>query len=128
MKKIIGIILLCVLVFTVSACSDNQTTYHKITAKEAKQMLDDNQEVVLVDVRTQSEYDEKHIEGALLIPDNEIAENAETMLPDKDATILIYCRSGKRSKSASEKLVELGYTNIYDFGGINDYPYDTVSK
>lgn len=128
MKKIIGIILLCVLVFTASACSDNQTTYHKITAKEAKQMLDDNQEVVLVDVRTQSEYDEKHIEGALLIPDNEIAENAETMLPDKDATILIYCRSGKRSKSASEKLVELGYTNIYDFGGINDYPYDTVSK
>lgn len=109
---------------------ENQSTssaeYHKITAAEAKKQLDENKDVILVDVRTESEYNEKHIEGALLIPDNEIAERAAAELPDKDASILIYCRSGSRSETAAKKLVELGYTNVYDFGGINDYPYDTV--
>lgn len=109
---------------------ENQSTssaeYHKITAAEAKKQIDENKDMILVDVRTESEYNEKHIEGALLIPDNEIAERASTELPDKDADIFLYCRSGNRSETAAKKLVELGYTNVYDFGGINDYPYDTV--
>lgn len=103
-----------------SACT-SESAYHKISAKEAKEMMD-TQDVIIVDVRTQEEYDEGYIENAILIP-NESIENAPSELPDKDAIILVYCRSGKRSKEAANKLVDLGYTNIYDFGGIIDWPY-----
>ena len=80
---------------------------------------------VILDVRTQEEYDEKHIPGAILIPDSEISEKAEGILKDKNQLILVYCRSGRRSKLAAEDLLDIGYTNIKEFGGIIDWPYET---
>ncbi len=100
--------------------------YHKITQEKAKEMLEQDKNIVLLDVRAQSEYDEGHIEGAIVLPDTEIAARAEDELTDKDAVILVYCRSGRRSLGAANALVELGYTNVYDFGGILDWPYEVV--
>ena len=97
-----------------------------ITSEEAKKMMDQEDSLIIVDVRTQEEYDAGYIEGAVLIPDFDIDTKAESLLPDKDATILVYCRSGRRSAIAAQKLVELGYQNIYDFGGIIDWNYDIV--
>lgn len=101
--------------------------YHKISAAEAQEMIAESEEFILLDVRTDEEFREKRIDGAVLIPDYEIQERAETELPDKEALILIYCRSGRRSAAAANELVNMGYTNVYDFGGIIDWPYDTVS-
>ena len=98
----------------------------KIDAEEARRMMDE-EEVIIVDVRTEEEYEEAHIEGALLLTLDQIDSKAESVIPDKEKTYLIYCRSGNRSAQAAEKLVEMGYANIYDFGGIIDWPYDTVS-
>lgn len=81
---------------------------------------------VIIDARTEDEFAEGHIEGAILIPEYEIKDRAEKELPDKDALILVYCRSGRRSKIASEELVRLGYTNVKEFGGIIDWPYEIV--
>jgi len=99
--------------------------YHKITPEEAKEMME-QEGVLILDVRTADEFSAGHIENAVLIPDFEIATRAETELTDKNQTILIYCRSGRRSASAAKQLVDLGYTAVYDFGGIIDWPYDTV--
>ncbi len=109
---------------TDAAASD---AYHKITAEEAKKMLDEGG-VTLVDVRTEAEYKEKHIENALLIPNETITTEPSEELPDKSATVLLYCRSGRRSKEAADKLVAMGYEKVYDFGGIKDWPYDTVTE
>lgn len=95
-----------------------------ITAAEARQIMDTEEDYIILDVRTQEEYDEGHIPGAVLIPDTEIKARAEGVLTDKNQLILIYCRSGRRSKLAAEILVELGYTNIKEFGGILDWPYE----
>jgi rhodanese-related sulfurtransferase len=103
------------------------TEYIKITAAEAKNMID-NEEVIIVDVRTQEEYDEVHIEGSILIPDTSIEKLAPGLLTDKNAAILVYCRSGRRSEIASRQLIEMGYLKVYDFGGIIDWPYETVSN
>ena len=100
--------------------------YRKITAEQAYEMMN-TQEVVIVDVRTQSEYDEGHIQNAVLIPNETIGSDPPTNLPDKNAIILVYCRSGRRSEEAARKLVNLGYVSVYDFGGINDWPYGTVT-
>ena len=97
-----------------------------ITAEEAKALMDSEEGYVILDVRTQAEYDEGHIPGAVLIPEYEIADRAEKELPDKDQLILVYCRSGRRSKIAAEELVKLGYTNVKEFGGIIDWEYETV--
>ena len=94
-----------------------------ITAEEAKQIMDSEEGYVILDVRTQEEYDEGHIPGAILIPNTEIEARAEEELTDQDQLILVYCRSGRRSKLAADALVELGYTNIKEFGGIIDWPY-----
>lgn len=102
----------------------NGSGYMQITAEETKQIIDGDGDYIILDVRTKEEYAEGHIPDALLIPDYEIAEKAEEMLPDKDQTILVYCRSGNRSKGASEKLAEMGYTDVREFGGINDWPYE----
>ena len=102
-----------------------EIVYENITAEEAKRIMDTQTGYVILDVRTQEEYDEKHIPGAILIPDYEIREKAEGILTDKNQLILVYCRSGRRSKLASEDLLELGYTNIKEFGGIIDWPYET---
>ena len=101
--------------------------YQKLTAAEAREMMAQSADYVLLDVRSEGEYKEKRIEGAALIPVNELASRAETELPDKGQLILVYCRSGGRSERAARALVALGYTNVYDFGGINDWPYETVS-
>ncbi|MDD3335613.1 MAG: rhodanese-like domain-containing protein [Eubacteriales bacterium] len=105
--------------------ADN-TAYHKITAEEAKKMMDEG-DVIVVDVRRAEEYEQKHIPGAILAPNETIAEDAAAILPDKDATLLVHCRTGIRSKQASDKLVKLGYTKVYDMGGIVDWPYETES-
>ncbi|MCL2052611.1 MAG: rhodanese-like domain-containing protein [Lachnospiraceae bacterium] len=99
-----------------------------ITAMEAFKIMESGEEFILLDVRSSEEYREKHIAGAILIPDNEIANRAEKELPDKNAKILVYCRSGKRSEAAANKLAEMGYLNVLNFGGINDWPYGTVGE
>ena len=126
MKKWI-FILLAVLFLT--ACGQNtekeqETVYMNITAEEARKIMDTQEGCLILDVREQEEYDQGHIPGAILIPHEEIAEKAEEVLPDKNQLILVYCRSGRRSKIAAESLVELGYTNILEFGGILDWPYE----
>ena len=103
-----------------------QVIYENITAEEAKQIMDTETGYVILDIRTEEEFAEGHIEGAILIPNDEIAEKAEGILTDKDQKILVYCRSGRRSKLAAEALLALGYTNVWEFGGIIDWPYEIV--
>ena len=98
--------------------------YEQITAEEAKKIMDSGEEHIVLDTREQDEFDEGHIPGAILIPYTEIENKAEEMLPDKDKLILVYCRSGRRSKIAAESLAKLGYTNVKEFGGIIDWPYE----
>ena len=98
--------------------------YEQITAEEAKKIMDSGEEHIVLDVREQHEYDEGHIPGAILIPYTEIENRAEDELPDKNKLILVYCRSGRRSKIAAESLANLGYTNVKEFGGIIDWPYE----
>ena len=126
MKKLIFVLLAAMLL---TACgqdkeNDQEAVYVNITAEEAKQIMDSEEGYIILDVRTQEEYDQGHIPGAILIPDTEIEATAEEVLTDKDQLLLVYCRSGRRSKLASEILVELGYTNIKEFGGIIDWPYE----
>ena len=98
--------------------------YEQITPQEAKRIMDSSEEHIILDTREQDEFDEGHIPGAILIPYTEIENKAEEMLPDKDKLILVYCRSGRRSKIAAETLAKLGYTNVKEFGGIIDWPYE----
>jgi rhodanese-related sulfurtransferase len=126
MKKLI-FLLLAVLILT--ACGQDQennreAVFVNITAEEAKQIMDSQEGYVILDVRSQEEFDQGHIPGAILIPDTEINARAEEVLPDKDQLILVYCRSGRRSKLAAADLAELGYINIKEFGGIIDWPYE----
>ena len=100
--------------------------YEQITPEEAKKIMDSGEEHIILDTREQDEFDEGHIPGAILIPYTEIENKAEAMLPDKDKLILVYCRSGRRSKIAAESLSKLGYTNVKEFGGIIDWPYEIV--
>lgn len=98
--------------------------YEQILAEEAKKIMDSGEEHIVLDTREQDEFDEGHIPGAILIPYTEIENKAEEMMPDKDKLILVYCRSGRRSKIAAESLAKLGYTNVKEFGGIIDWPYE----
>ena len=110
-----------------SASSTGENSYQQITQETAKQMMDE-QDVIILDVREQHEYDSGHIPGAVLLPVGTIAEDtAAAVIDDLDTTVLVYCRSGNRSKTASQALADLGYTNVYEFGGINDWPGETVS-
>ena len=127
MKKLIAAALTVILL---TACGQNhnqEMTYMNITAEEAKEIMDTQQGYVILDVRAQEEYDQGHIPGAIVIPHEEITEKAEAVLPDKNQLILVYCRSGRRSKIAADAMVELGYTNIKEFGGILDWPYEVES-
>ena len=126
MKKLV-FLLLAVMLLT--ACgqdteNDQGAVYVNITAEKAKEIMDSEEDYIILDVRTREEYDEGHIPGATQISHEEIAEKAEDVLTDKEQLILVYCRSGRRSKIAAEALVELGYTNIKEFGGIIDWPYE----
>lgn len=108
--------------------SDNGVTelsYEQISGEEAKQIIDSQSGYIIIDARTQSEYDEGHIKDAIMIPEYEISQKAPDMLKDKEQLILVYCRSGRRSKIAAQALVDLGYTNVKEFGGIIDWQYET---
>ena len=131
MKKLRGLVLMLLIslsLFGLTACQDggNNATYEQITPQQAKEIMDTEQEYIIIDARTEEEFAEGHIENAILIPEYEIKDRAEKELPDKDALILVYCRSGRRSKIASEELAKLGYTNVKEFGGIIDWPYEIV--
>ena len=104
-----------------------EQAYHKITAEEAKQMMDEGG-VTVVDVRTEAEYKEGHIPGAVLVPNETIGSEPPEALPELDAVLLVHCRTGVRSTQAADKLVGMGYTQVYDFGGIRDWPYDIVTE
>ena len=103
-------------------------SYINISAAEAKEIMDSQSGYIILDVRTEEEFAEGHIPGAVLIPDYEISDRAEKELPDKDQLILVYCRSGRRSKLAAERLAQLGYTDIREFGGIIDWPYEVTAE
>ena len=132
MKKVKGLIIMLLIslsLFGMTACGgDNEKTpaYEHITAEQAKTIMDTEQDYIIIDARTEEEFAEGHIEGAILIPEYEIKDRAEKELPDKEQLILVYCRSGRRSKIASEELAKLGYTNVKEFGGIIDWQYETV--
>ena len=126
MKKLMLIVMVLMLL---TACgqtenSNKEAVYMNITAEEPKRIMDSEEGYIILDVRTQEEYDDGHIPGAIVISHEEIVEKAEKVLTDKDQLILVYCRSGRRSKIAAEALVKLGYTNILEFGGIIDWPYE----
>ena len=126
-KRFLLMLLTLALPFGCVGCSDGgSATYEQISRAEAKALMDSESGYILIDARTQEEYDEGHIPGAILIPEYEIADRAEKELPDKDQLILVYCRSGRRSKIAAEELVKLGYTNVKEFGGIIDWEYEIV--
>ena len=126
MKKIIPF-LMSLLLLVGCASQSEESTYRQITMDEAIIMMEEESNYIILDVRTPEEFSEKHIPGAINIPNETIGTEEVPELPDKDQLILIYCRSGNRSKQASEKLVRLGYMNIVEFGGINDWPGDTVN-
>ena len=128
MKKIGFLLLaLCMMLPFASCGAQNNTgSYEQITQSEAKSIMDSEDGYMILDVRTEEEFAEGHIEGAILIPDYEISEKAESILTDKDQLILVYCRSGRRSKLAAEALAALGYTNVKEFGGITTWNYGTV--
>ena len=134
MKKVLFLVLSLLLVL--SGCSQTtqtpppventpaENTYQQISQEEAKEMMD-NQDVIILDVREQDEFDSGHIPGADLLPVGTITEDtAAAVIPETDSVVLVYCRSGNRSKVASQALADLGYTNVYEFGGINTWPYE----
>ena len=141
-KGMILMLAISLSLFGLCACGDKNTgnattensaenttvaiAYEQISQDEAKRIMDTEDEFVIIDARTEEEFCEGHIEGAILIPEYEIAERAERVIPGKDTLILVYCRSGRRSKIASDALVQLGYTNVKEFGGIIAWQYEIV--
>ena len=139
MKKFLSIIALALSALTLAACAAPAAAaeptptgapvveYKKISAADAKARIDSGDELIILDVRTQEEFDAGHIAGAILVPNETIIDEQPELLPDLDAEILVYCRSGNRSGQAANKLIAMGYTNVVDFGGIIDWPYDVVT-
>ena len=133
MRKIVCKVLSALLcIFSFVGCNQKETamknTYEQITPAEAKGIMDNEHNYIILDVRTEEEFAEGHVKDAILIPDTEITEKAEGILTDKEQQILVYCRSGRRSKKAANQLVELGYSNVKEFGGIIDWPYGTTKE
>lgn len=122
MKKLLLSILLLPLMLC--GCGSGELTYEQITQDEAKRLMDTEKGYVIIDARTESEFSEGHIPNAILIPEYEISARAENEIPDKDTLILVYCRSGRRSKIAADALIKLGYTNVKEFGGIITWKYE----
>ena len=124
MKRLILGIASLLILLTGCGGTEMKTDYKQISQDEAKNMMD-TQEVIVLDVREQDEFDAGHIPRALLLPVGTISESsAAAVIPEPDSVVLVYCRSGNRSKTASSALAKLGYTNIYEFGGINTWPYE----
>ena len=126
MRKIAILITILFASLFTFGCRKKENTYVQITPQEAKSIMDNEKDYIILDVRALDEYNSGHIKNAILIPHDEIVSKAENILEDKDQLILVYCRSGRRSKIAAENLVKLGYTNVKEFGGINDWPYEIV--
>ena len=110
------------------AAGEQPASYQQISQEEAKEMMEQDGTQIIVDVRTQEEYDSGHIPGAVCIPNESIGTEQPDALPDLEQIILVYCRSGRRSKEASQKLADMGYTNVYEFGGINDWTGEIVTE
>ena len=127
MKKFITLLLSVLFLAGCALPAGQEVSYRQINMDEAIAMMEEESSYIILDVRTRSEFADKHIPGAINIPNETISTEEIPELPDKDQLILVYCRSGNRSKQASEKLAALGYTNIVEFGGINDWPGETVT-
>lgn len=123
MKKFLTILL----GLSLFGCS-SKANYHQIDGQSALDMMNNETDYIIIDVRTESEYQQGHIKNAINIPNESIDESVSEILTDKDQLLLVYCRSGNRSKQASEKLAKLGYSNIYEFGGISDFPGEIVNQ
>ena len=124
MKRIHILFWAILLVLTGCGGTTMENTYQKISQEKVKEMID-TQEVIVLDVREQDEFDTGHIPGAVLLPVGTITkDSAAAVIPKLDTVVLVYCRSGNRSKTASQVLADLGYTQIYEFGGINTWPYE----
>ena len=128
MKKLLPIFITALLLVGCAVPAEQEISYRQITMDEAVAVIEEEEGYIILDVRTAAEFDEKHIPGAINIPNEAIGTDAIPELPDKDQLILVYCRSGNRSKQASEKLVKLGYTNVVEFGGIIDWPGETQTN
>ena len=130
MKQYIKILLSVLAIFVLAGCNKEtaENSYKQISMDEAVTMMVEETDYIILDVRTPEEFAEKHIPNAINVPNETIGNDDIPELPNKDQMILVYCRSGNRSKQASEKLVKLGYTNIYEFGGINDWTGKTVEE
>ena len=128
MKKLLPIFITALLLVGCAVPAEQEISYRQITMDEAVAMMEEEEGYIILDVRTAAEFDEKHIPGAINIPNEAIGTDAIPELPDKEQLILVYCRSGNRSKQASEKLVKLGYTNVVEFGGIIDWPGETETN
>ena len=128
MKRVLLLILAVVMMLSgcASANSSPSASYTQITQEEAKEMMKKDDGHIIIDVRRQDEYDEGHIPGAVLIPNESITDKQPEELPELDQIILVYCRSGRRSKEASQKLADIGYTHVYEFGGINTWTGEIV--
>lgn len=126
MKRCMYIFLIIAIIVLIGCSKTNDSGYNKISAQTGSTMLEENSKIVLIDVRTKEEYDSGHIQGSILIPHDEIADKIKDVVPKKSTPIIVYCRSGSRSKTAANTLIELGYSEIYDMGGIIDWPYETT--
>ena len=133
-KLIVPAVLLIVLAVALTGCAPagpegngDAPEVTNITAQEGLQMMEDNPDIILLDVRTEGEYKAEHIPGATLLPVDNLTEQAAEVIPDKDAVYIVYCRSGNRSATSALMLIDLGYTKVYDMGGIIDWPYATES-
>ena len=132
MKKCIPLILAISIIFVLAGCGTSaeqeENSYQQVSLEEAVEIMEEETGYIILDVRTEEEFSERHIPNAINIPNESIGSEELKELPDKEQLVLVYCRSGNRSKQAAEKLTEMGYTNIVEFGGINDWTGETVSE
>ncbi|MCL2293548.1 MAG: rhodanese-like domain-containing protein [Spirochaetes bacterium] len=123
-NKLFCLIVFASLFFSCASSETQEAVYRRISASEARKMMQELKEYIILDVRTEVEFAQRRIPGAVLIPHAEIRNRAEKELPDKNMVILVHCQLGRRSENAARKLVSMGYVNVYDFGGLADWPYE----